>query len=66
MKVKTSKLDKRLHDEIEAAYYRLAQNVEVRVMDILKIFRDAKIEHSAGVAVAASMPAIIERYRVKA
>ncbi len=63
--MKKSKLDKALDREIEKAYIRLAQGVQVHILDIPKIFADAKIEHSAGVPIEQAMPAIIERYRVK-
>ena len=64
-RTKRGKLEKALDKEIERVYYKLASGVQVNIMDIPKIFDDAKIEHSAGVPIEQAMPAIIERYRVK-
>lgn len=56
--------EKRLDRDIEVAYYRLAQDVEVNVMDIPKIFRDVKLEVSAGATLDAAVELVIRRYRV--
>ena len=62
--MRTTKLDRQLDKRIEVAYYRLAQGVQVSVLDIPRIFRDAKLELSAGVELDTAMVAIIKRYRV--
>lgn len=56
--------EKALDREIEAAYYRHAQGVQVNMLDIPKIFRDAKLELAAGKPLDEAMIEIVKRYRV--
>lgn len=65
MKKSYASSERALEKEIERVYYALARGVQVRVLDVPRIFRDAKLEHSAGVPLEQAMPAIIERYRAK-
>jgi hypothetical protein len=58
-----SRAEKKLDKEIEAAYYRHGYGVQVDIMDIGKIFRDAKLEMAAGVPLDTAMQGIIARYR---
>jgi len=57
-----TKLDKELDAEVERVYYEIAFGVQVNVMDIPRIFRDAKLEHSAGASIKDCMPVIVARY----
>jgi hypothetical protein len=63
MRTRESKAERQLNEAIEQTYYRLAQGVQVNILDIPKIFRDAKIELAAGVSLEQSMPGIIARYK---
>ena len=64
-RTKRGKLEKALDKEIERVFYKFGTGIQINMMDIPKIFDDAKIEHSAGVPIEQAMPAIIERYRAK-
>lgn len=52
-----------LDREIEREYYRIASGVQVDVMDIGKIFKEAREAYAQGQPVAASLPGIVAKYR---
>lgn len=64
-RTKRGRLERELELEIKRTYYALAEGVQVDILDIPRIFADAKIEHSAGVPLEKSMPGIIARYAFK-
>lgn len=57
------KAEKALDSQIEQAWYRLASGIEVSVLDIPRIFRDAKIEMAAGKTAEEAVTIQIARYR---
>ncbi len=60
---KRSRSEKKLDKEIEQAWYRLAEGVQVSVMDIPRIFRDVKLEMAAGMSVDEAVVTVREQYR---
>lgn len=54
-----------LDKQIEAAYYRLCDRVQVSIMDIPKIFRDVKLELAGGTPMDAAILSVVKRYQVK-
>ena len=49
--------------QIESAWYRLASGVEVDIMDLGKIYRDAKLELADGASLDDAVKTQIARYR---
>jgi len=52
-----------LDKAIEAEWYRRASGVQVSVLDIPKIFREAKLELAAGKSLPDAIDLMIQRYR---
>jgi hypothetical protein len=63
---RTQKGAERLLDkQIEAAYYRLCDRVQVSIMDIPKIFRDVKSELAAGTDMDSAILSVVKHYQIK-
>ena len=58
-----SKAEKQLDKDIELAWYKMATDVQVSVMDIPNIFREARVAVRAGRTLEGVMAEIIARYR---
>lgn len=55
--------EKALDKSIEAAYYRLASQVQVSIMDIPEIFRDVKLELAGGVDMDSAVISVVRKYQ---
>lgn len=61
--MKTTKAERALDKSIEAAWYRLADGVQVSILDIPRIFRDVKLEIAGGAELDAAVAAVRDRFR---
>lgn len=64
MAARQTKQEKQLDRQIEAAYYRHAEGVQINIFDIPKVFREAEIGVAAGADLDIIMIGIVKRYRV--
>lgn len=55
--------DKKIEKAIEAAWYRLAQGVEIDVMNIPKVFAEAKVALKGGQDLDTIIVNLIAKYR---
>lgn len=62
--MKETKEERALDREISQAWARLAQGVQVNVMDIPNIVRDAKLEMAGDATMDEAIAMMVERYRV--
>ncbi len=61
--MRQTKAQKQLDKDIEQAWYRMAAGVQVSIMDIPAIFREARVAVEAGRTLEGVMTEIIARYR---
>lgn len=62
--MKQTKADKQLDKDIERTWYKMASGVQVNIMDIANIFREARVAVQAGRTLEGVMTEIIARYRL--
>lgn len=61
--MRKTKAEKIIDSQIEAAYYRHGSGVRINIMDIPKVFTDARAKLAEGANLDAAMPEIVARYR---
>lgn len=61
--MKKTKSEKQLDKDIERAWYRLASGVQVNIMNIGKVFADARAAMLTGATLDDAVTAAREKYR---
>jgi len=63
MKTRQSKAEKEVDKLIERTYYRYGSGVQINIMDIGKIFNEARIEMLTGKPIEEVIQNLIAKYR---
>ncbi len=63
MRQRQPKAEKQFDKDVETAYYKHGQGVQINIMDIPKVFSDAKVAVAAGLTIEESVVASIARLR---
>ena len=62
--MKQSKASKALDKQIEQAYYKLGNEVQINMMDILKLYSESRASVAAGNSVEQAVGDAIAKYRL--
>jgi len=63
MKTRKSKAEKAVDKLIESTYYKYGSGVQIMIMDIPKIFREARVEMLTGKPIEEVIQNLIAKYR---